>query len=97
MPFIEQWRRDIIDKHGLEGLEVVEPGDRCYEFYRQFVEQWRREPKWKTVHKLVKQYGLTEPIVSDDNLIAAHLAWQVFFQLYVMPYEIKKRRFNGDI
>ena len=81
MPFINQSRRYAIDKYGFAGLSEIEPGDRCYEFYRQFVEQWRREPKWETVHKLVKQYGLTEPIVSDDNLIAAHLAWQVFFQL----------------
>ena len=100
MPFIKQWRRSIIELKGLEALELtdaIEPGDRCYVYYSQMVGAWRANPRWTTAHNIMKSFGLTEPIASDDDFIAAHLAWQVFFQLYVMPYELKKRKENGDI
>lgn len=97
MPFIKKERREVIEKHGLRGLDKIEPGDLCYFHYKLMVDLWKTNPRWTTAHYIMKSFGLTDPLPSDDDLIAAHLAWQVFFQLYVMPYELKKRAENGDI
>ena len=97
MPFIKQERREVIEKRGLNGLDKFEPGDKCYVYYKRMVVAWRANPRWTTAHELGKKFGLTEPIESDDDLVAAHLAWDVFFALHVMPYELEKRKLNGDI
>jgi hypothetical protein len=74
------------------------------------VERWKKEPRWTTAHKIYIDVMRHAAIHDCDNChdeedectlcdgVAAHdLAWQVFFQLYVMPYELKKREENGDI
>ena len=96
MPFIKQKHRDLIHKFGLAGLVEIEPGDRCYVFYKQMVEKWKAEPRWTTVHELFKQHVICFSMNMDDDA-AAKLAWQVFFHLHVMPYELKKREENGDV
>lgn len=96
MPFIEQKRRDIIDKQGLERLSVIEPGDRCYVYYKEMVDQWQINHRWTMAHNIFKD-ATSKLIVDEDDDIARALAWQVFFQLHVMPYELEKRRLNGDI
>lgn len=96
MPFIEQWRRNVIAQQGLEGLEAVVPGDRCYVHYKHFVDEWNNEPRWATVHRLLMEMNnIFFP--TDDEEVAAALAWQVFFNIHVMPYELLKRAENGDI
>ena len=101
MPFVEPWRRKVISYHGLEGLAEIQPGDRCYFYYQRLVNQWNEAPRWSTVHRLhkgmIEDIGAMDYDLDKDNASAYLLAWQVFFQIKVMPYEIKKREENGDI
>lgn len=94
MPFIKQWRRHAIDKHGLESLSVIEPGDRCYVHYRNMMRDWKDNRSWSTFHQMTKNM-LND--INEEESIARFLAWQVFFALNVLPYEIEKRKENGDI
>lgn len=87
MPFITQERRDAI-REGT--LTEWQPGDYCYAAYKEMVEKWKTNPRWTTAHNIYKE-------VTQNCSIATDLAWQVFFQLYVMPYELCKRDENGDI
>jgi hypothetical protein len=103
MPFIEPERRPIIDEKGLWALDEVQPGDRCYFFYKRMVDKCKANLRWTTAHEIYKQMKVefkTSYYLEDgdkDNRAAYELAWQVFFQLYVMPYELKKREENGEI
>lgn len=102
MPFIEQWRRNVIAKHGLEGLAEIQPGDRCYVYYKRMVDAWRKEPRWNTAHRLCKDMMLDVATNGydqnkEDDGIACFLAWEVFFHIHVMPYEHHKSAVNGDI
>ena len=97
MPFIKRVRRDTIDLRGIEALDIIEPGDRCYKFYKAMVEQWKAEPRWTTAHNIMKDAPMQVYDSIPDDMVAQRLAWEVFFQLYVMPYELKKRKENGDI
>jgi hypothetical protein len=89
MPFVTQEHREHID--------FTFPGDRCYFYYKDLVGAWKEEPRWTTAHNLYK--FVIEQRLKDgpDDRAARDLAWQVFFQLYVMPYELEKRAANGDI
>lgn len=100
MPFIKPERRKIINESGLglHGLAIVEPGDRCYVFYKPMVEKWKANPRWTTAHEILKDLGYRDNRNDTlDDHVARQLAWEVFFQLHVMPYELKKREENGDI
>ena len=94
MPFIKQERRDVIEKYGLGGLNEIQPGDLCYVHYKSIVAQWRDDPCWTTAHKIFKGWAF---LSSEDESVAARLAWEVFFALHILPYELKKREENGDI
>jgi hypothetical protein len=99
MPFIKQWRRNTIDSGGLGTLadhSEIEPGDICYVFYKPMVEQWKVNPRWSTAHRLYREL-LERFHNSDDDEAAHHLAWQVFFNTYVMDYERRKELENGTI
>lgn len=97
MPFIVQSRRFTVDTQGLEALDEIQPGDRCYVYYKPMVEAWRANPRWTTAHEIYRDMVLYAWAEDDDNVTAIELAWQVFFNLYVMPYELKKQKENGDI
>ena len=97
MPFIEQERRQTIDAAGLESLDKIQPGDLCYIHYKNMLDQWRENPSWTTAHEIYKHWFTNTDPNYDDDAVAAQLAWQVFFQLYVMPYELEKRKLNGDV
>jgi len=49
--------------------------------------------------QFVSTNGVLGPyeIGNMDDYAAMWLAWQVFFQLHVIPYELEKREANGDI
>jgi hypothetical protein len=98
MPFITPVRREVIDNCGIDRVIEVQPGDRCYVFYKAMVEKWRAEPRWTTAHNIYKDVVLrgTQCGVSHDA-VARELAWQVFFNIHVMHYEQLKRDANGDI
>ncbi len=106
MPFITPERRLALARG--EAPEVV--GDLCYIAYKEMVRRWKEEPRWTTAHNIFKDlknpnhkcaflyknldythYG------SQDLGLAENLAWQVFFQNYVMPYEREKEKENGTI
>ena len=87
MPFVTQDHRDEPD--------LTIPGDLCYVFYKELVDQWKLSPRWTTADRLYACVRVVEGTRGKQR--AKELAWQVFFQLYVMPYELEKRAANGDI
>lgn len=99
MPFITSKRRTLIDSKGLDGLEEIQPGDRCYVFYREMVKKWMANPRWTTAHRIYAEVLVCPRggAALKDNEVARELAWQIFFQLWVMPYERRKLEENGDI
>ena len=97
MPFIEKVRRFVIDECGVAGLVNPKPGDLCYPYYRDMVRQWRAKPCWTTAHNIYKELLATIGDKSTDEAAAYSLAWQVFFQFYVIPYEREAEKRNGTI
>jgi len=101
MPFIAQERRDIIDRGGW--LADWTPGDRCYAYYKGMVRLWKENPRWTTAHEIYKKMRSSTQVTyvgrsaDFENKCAEELAWQVFFQLKVMPYELEKMEQSGDI
>lgn len=97
MPFVTQDHRDNPD------MQI--PGDICYTFYREMVSKWKIQPRWTTAHNIYKDMSdsIQQAHISDNFRIgcndcaAYQLAWQVFFQKYVMPYEDLKEKENGTI
>lgn len=98
MPFITQERRDFIEN---DELVELEPGDRCYIAYKEMVDTWRNNPRWTTANWIYIHLVLMKTRypcdLSYNEIAAIELAWQVFFQLHVMPYELKKREENGEV
>lgn len=103
MPFITSEARHMTDELGPK-----EVGDRCFIFYRTMLRAWRKSPRWTTAHELYRDMVMlageydgspdTIPYSQKlDDRAARELAWQVFFQLHVMPYELQKRTLNGEI
>lgn len=97
MPFITSEARRMTDTIGPK-----EVGDRCFIYYREMLRAWRTSPRWTTAHDLyIDMWKRTRGPGALDRMlddVAAHeLAWQVFFQLHVMPYELQKRTLNGEI
>jgi hypothetical protein len=111
MPFIKQRRRELIDKDQYYSLTKefgeVQPGDRCYFYYKEMVDKWKANPRWTTAHEIYK--SMIKESVDDicinkddleryiDNITARQLAWQVLFIKYIMPYEDEKEEQNGSI
>jgi hypothetical protein len=99
MPFIKPERRELAEKGKLPDTQV---GDRCFYFYKQMVDEWKKNPRWITAHNLKKKmlHGLHLTHVGGlacDDCVARHLAWEVFFLKYVIPYENEKELENGTI
>lgn len=95
MPFITKEQRNIV---AAIGPQVV--GDQCFLYYRDMLRRWRKSPRWTTAHEiysdlLAKQRDPGR--MTDSDLVAHELAWQVFFQLHVVAYEINKRIENGEV
>lgn len=93
MPFITQ---DLRDKLSKSPWLADEPGELCYLHYKEMVGRWKVNPRWTTAHEIFRDM-LHNNLEKEDDFAASRLAWQVFFNLYVMPYELKKREENGDI
>lgn len=74
-------------------------GDRCYYFYKKMIKKWKANRSWTTAHEIYcSVVGTFNQNMMDNDTKRAHeLAWQVFFQLHVIPYELEKRKLNGDI
>ena len=103
MPFITKDKRELVDKD-VRFAEV--PGDLTYYFYRKFINEWAKEKRWTTAHNIYKKYLIQIDHLYElkgtkwsthDTITALHLAWQVFFNFHVMPYEVEKEAENGEI
>ena len=102
MPFITPQDRLRVE---IEGPRTV--GDLCYIAYKEMVQQWKENPRWTTAHTIYRSLHRSSPIDRmtynhsyfewTDGEMAVDLAWQVFFQNYVMPYEREKEKENGTI
>lgn len=110
MPFITPEDRKKMDKKYIgefcyfDDIEKIKVGDRCYYFYKDMVKKFKENKRWTTAHNIYKKmiketkYNCIKELeYSTDTKRAYELAWQVFFQLYVMPYELEKKIENGDI
>jgi len=107
MPFITKDRREIIDAGGMP--DAIEQGDLCYFYYAKMVRAWAACPRWRTAHAIRLAMHTERPECPVSVLegreycyepylsTARQLAWEVFFQFYVLPYEIQKREENGDV
>ena len=60
--------------------------------YKQITGVWRREPRWTTVHNMLKTI-----MQWNDEKTAHVLAFAVFFIWVVVPYEKQKELENGTI
>ena len=86
----------FVDKDHRENPDENTAGDRCYLHYRWMVDKWRDDPRWNTASNIYAEVvDLNQPSLEWQQ--AKELAWQVFFNLHVMPYELKKQKENGDI
>ena len=94
MPFIKKERREVLDAG--KKLLNPKPGDYCYVEYKKMVDRWRDEPSWTTADAIYHD-SRQQDISGMRPNVTRDLAWQVFFNLHVMPYELEKRRENGDI
>lgn len=106
MPFVSQERREKLSL----GDKPEAVGDLCYLAYSRMVGMWKDSPRWTTA-AMIKHCvtngsfliaiqdrpGGYAPFGFTDVERAIQLAWEVFFQLHVMPYELEKQRLNGDI
>lgn len=88
MPFVPQESRDKMEI----GLPPETVGDMCYLEYKKLIKDWEKEPRWTTAHNLCKQVF----DVSDEQA-AKFLAYMVFFNFKVIPYELEKETENGTI
>jgi len=89
MPFI-----DIQSRKDLDAVKRLpnSPGELCYVEYKKLIEEWNKDSRWTTVHKL---FAITFGLSEEDT--AKVLAWQVFLHTKVYPYEDIKKQENGDI
>lgn len=71
-------------------------GDRCFLQYKFMLDKWRASPRWTTADELYA-YVLDNNMPELDWQRAKELAWAVFFNLHVMPYELQKRKENGEV
>lgn len=97
MPFITSEARRMTDSIGPK-----EVGDRCFIYYREMLRAFRASPRWTTIHgiycdMLNRTRGTIALDRNIDDIASQELAWQVFFQLHAMPYEMQKRTLNGEI
>jgi len=103
MPFITSEARRMTDTLGPK-----EVGDRCFLYYRKMLRAWRASPRWTTAHELYRDMVMMAAECENprltilaaekiDDRAARELAWQVFFSLHVLPYELQKRTLNGEI
>lgn len=106
MPFVIGKNRALILKDGPSACQDV--GDICFVFYDHMVKVWKREPRWRTAHRIYRDFfddefyryvcdQLYGRFSEQDVMNADDLAWQVFFIKYVMPYEDLKEEENGTI
>lgn len=103
MPFITGEARRMTDTIGPTTV-----GDRCFLYYREMLRKWRSSMRWTTAHEIYRDTVMnckeTNPLlvlggdqVMKDKEAAINLAWQVFFNRHVLPYEALKCTENGEI
>ena len=97
MPFTKTKDRRKMDRiqamtRELRDLMIdIKPGDRCFLEYRRMMREWKKNTGWTTADTLAAN------LLPDEQARAYFLAFLVFFNLHVMPYERMKQRENGDI
>jgi|GEM_PF-3564832 len=109
MPFTTTEARLETVEHPSKALLI--PGNRTWAIYREMKRLWKLERRWTTADTIYRDFvfdtefndflvGLSNkaPLLGwMDICCASHLAWQVFFNLEVMPYELEKRAENGEV
>ena len=100
MPFLTKDRRGLLAADMI-AEDDLQPGDRCHGYYLKMIVEWQENPRWTTadtIYKWVKEPEYSGTMKQNtSNQRAKELAWQVFFQLRVMPYELQKLTENGDV
>lgn len=107
MPFVGMKRQKELEA----GAIPKKVGDICNLAYVPMVKQFLNDPSWTTIHNIKKhtidinlnlrrrlENEWSQTLFSIDDInISADLAWQEFWDNYGHPYEIKKRKANGDV
>lgn len=89
MPFVKQ---DLRAPLLLGDIDPKTVGDKCFLEYYEMIKKWRENPRWTTIHNILKErFGLS------DNQTAGILAFLEFYFNHGHPYEIEKKEENGDI
>lgn len=108
MPFVGLDRSTALIKREIMPETV---GDLCCLAYVPMVQKWLANSSWTTAHRIRKdvQDGTWQVVFIHSRLetipeylkfeitTAVALAWEVFFQMYVYPYEVEKRKSNGGV
>lgn len=81
----------FVDSNHRENPDMRVPGDRCYMEYKGIMARWDAEPRWTTVD------AIAENLFPNPIKRAYFLAFLVFFQLHVLPYEKRQQWKNGDV
>ena len=113
MPFVGTDRARRLYKKEIQPEAV---GDLCAIAFTPLIRAWRENPRWTTVHTVIKP--MLDNVKEDlrlriqelhhmgtgrkflehrDARYATDLAYEVFFCMYVMPYERKKFIENGGV
>ncbi len=88
MPFVPQENRKAMN----DGFPPITVGDKCFLEYQKLVSAWIKNKRWTTAHNEFKRL-----FDCTDAQAAKTLAYLVFFDLHVMPYEKDKQAENGDV
>lgn len=89
MPFIKPDRRVPLQTGDAVPREV---GELCFLRYKEIMDEWRRNPRWTTIHNMfVKLTG------AEDEEAAAFLAFLEFYLNHGHNYELTKKEQHGDI
>lgn len=108
MPFVGTVRAQALLKRELMPEKV---GDLCCLAYIPMVQKFLANTSWSTIHRIRKDvrdgtwnkvFLLSRAETIPEHLqsevdTAVDLAWEVFFGLYGLKYEMEKRMTNGGV
>ena len=87
-------------------------GDICCLSYEPMVRKFLANPSWTTIHRIKEQVDngvwkrtfldsraetFAPHFLQSDLVTATHLAWEVFFEFFAVPYEKQRFEENGGV
>lgn len=108
MPQITRTRRAMID---LDVTEVMTMGELCYAYTKILIDEFNKEPRWTTIHRLRRginlpsmdnmfgplEGALRSRFTHGDLVAARELAFLEFYRRVGSAYEDNRAAENGDL